>query len=158
MTETMHSSERRTNPDAVTASSSPRFASVGMLVWTFLTFALFTAGLAMLTLAVVERSAASKPAAPGQLLYDPATGVSSVRREAVVEYERGGAPLACTRVSTRSPAGRVVCPPDRRAIAGACDGSSPGDLLVAWGGTGWACPKNDDGKKGEVSASVLCCK
>lgn len=129
-----------------------------MLVWTLLTFALFTAGLALLTAARVERAAARKPDAPDRLLYDPATGVVSVRRGAVVEYERDGVSLACTRASTRSLTGRVVCPQDYHAIAGACDGAAPGDLLVVWGGTGWACPKLDDGKKNAVSASALCCK
>lgn len=141
------------------AGSAPRPALAARLVWTFTMVALFSAGLAALAVAWLERAAARKHG--GRLergVYEPASGVSSMRREAVVEFEVGAAPLACTYISTRSPGGRVVCPQDYGAVEGDCDRAVRGDLLVTWRGTGWVCPELGPGRKGVVSASVLCCK
>ncbi|MDD5302236.1 MAG: hypothetical protein PHS14_03930 [Elusimicrobia bacterium] len=131
---------------------------MALLVWTFLTFALFAVSLTLLAVALCEHAAARKPAASDWPLYDPASGVASLRREAVVDYASNGSPLACTRASSLSPDGRVVCPQDYGAAGGGCGDGVSGALLVTWKGTGWVCPKLEPGKKAAVSASVLCCK
>lgn len=139
---------------AAGAAQSPRPASVGMLVWTLLMFALFSASLALCAAASIAHSAARNPAAPA--LYDPAS--ASLRREAIVDYGISGAAAACTRASNRSPGGRVVCPPEHGAIVGSCDGADSGELLVTRRGTGWACPKPVAAESADVDASVICCK
>lgn len=98
------------------------------------------------------------PAPAPALDYDPATGISSIRHEAVVQFESIGEPPACAYVSARAPATAVVCPEGRGAIMGACDGGVKGALLVSGGDTGWICPKLEPGRKGAVSASAMCCK
>jgi len=159
MNQTMSNPDLDVKPAAGAASSPPLAASLGSLGWTFLVSALLAVSLTLLSVVVFARASARKPAAPVPILsYDPAAGVSSMRREAVVQFESSGAPLTCTGMSTRSPAGRVVCPQDYGAVGGGCEGADPGDLLVTWGGTGWVCPKRESGRTGAVSASVLCCK
>ena len=143
---------------AAAAAPPPRPASVGLLTLTLLVFALFTASLALLGAAKFEHAAARKLAAPAGPVYDPATGVVSVRREAIVESKSDGRLLTCMRASALSPVGRVVCPKDYGAVSGSCGGAAPGDLLVSWEGTGWACPELEPGKRGAVSVSALCCK
>ena len=151
-------SDLHAKPASGPASSPSRTASAKFLLWTLLASTLFGASLTLLSIAAFARAAARKPAAPDWPMYDPATGIASIRRGAVVQFETNGPSLACTGELTRSPAGRVVCPKNYGAVGGSCGDTAPGELLVNGEGTGWSCPKPESVRKGAVTASVLCCK